>query len=183
VVELIEESGGEKTLYVDASAGGFAPAAQNPYIYLELAGSTKVSLTDPAALGDTTWDIALKRDVLRSNSADSGAGSGGVAVVDDKAFDAVTAADATSATFATDDFMDEQCNAQTDRTGKPITAFSGWYDYEPTTMHVSPKNVVYIVKGANGTALYKLQVLSYYAAADGGTGAASAFYSVRVAAL
>jgi hypothetical protein len=183
VIEILDEQSGDKTLYVDASAGGFTQAAQNPYIYLDLAGVAKVSVTDPASLTASTWDLALKRDVIRTNSADSGTGSGGAARITGKSFDAVTAADATGATFDTDDFMDDECNALTDQTGKPLTAFTEWYDYDPSTMHLTPKDIVFVVKAANGTALYKLQILNYYAAADGGTGAASAFYSIRVAPL
>lgn len=182
VVELIDEQGGDKTLYIDASAGGFAQAAQNPYIYLDLAGA-KVSVTDPASLTANSWDLALKRDVIRTNSADSGPGSGGAARIMGKSFDSVTAADATAATFDTDDFMDDECNALTDQTGKPLTAFTEWYDYDPSSMHLTPKSIVFVVKAANGTSLYKLQISNYYAAADGGTGAASAFYSIQLAPL
>jgi hypothetical protein len=51
-------------------------------------------------------------------------------------------------------------------------------------MAVSPKpSTTYIVRGANGTSLYKLAIESYYALADGGTGMSGAHYLVKLAAL
>lgn len=180
-VEILEDIPSSKLLYANASAGGFNLAATNPYIYLKLSDTTKVDVTDPAALTDETWDLALKRDVIRTNSADSGPGAGGAARISGKTFDQVTLSDVS--TFDVDEFLDDQCNAIVDPTGKPQTAFTDWYNYDDATMYVTPKPLVWVVKAADGATSYKLEILDYYALQDGGTGTAGAFYKIRVAPL
>lgn len=180
-VDILEQLPSSTVILVNASAGGFNQAAANPYIYLKLSDTTKVSVTDPAAFDSSDWDMALKRDVIRTNSGDSGPGQGGAVRVSGKTFDQVTISDAGS--FDHDDFLDDQCNATTDATGKPLTAFSDWYDYNEATMYVTPKALIWVVQSANGTSFYKLEILDYYALADGGTGTAGAYYRIRVAAL
>jgi hypothetical protein len=180
-VEILEQLPSSTVILVNASAGGFNQAAANPYVYLKLSDTTKLDITDPAAFESSEWDVALKRDVIRTNSADSGPGQGGAFRVSGKTFDQVTIGDAGSLDH--DDFLDDACNAQVDATGKPLTAFSDWYDYNEATMYVSPKLLVWIVQAANGSSFYKLVILDYYALADGGTGTAGAYYRIRVAAL
>lgn len=180
-VEVLEALPSSTVILVNASAGGFNQAAANPYVYVKLSDTSRVDVTDPAAFDSSDWDIALKRDVIRSNSADSGPGQGGAARISGKTFDQVTLTDAS--TFELDEFLDDQCNAATDATGKPITAFTDWYNYDETTMYVTPKSLIWVVKAANGQSFYKLEILDYYALADGGTGTAGAFYRIRVAAL
>ncbi len=180
-LSILDQAGGVTTIYVNASAGGFAQAATNPYVYLQLSDTSKVDISDTDALTSTGWDMALKRDVIRTNSGDSGTGSGGAARVSGKAFDAVTAADAAS--FDLDEFLDDQCNSIVDATGKPQTAFTDWYNYDEPTMYVSPKALVWVVRAADGATLYKLEILDYYALQDGGTGTLGAFYKIRVAPL
>jgi hypothetical protein len=180
-VDILEQLPSSTVILVNASAGGFNQAAANPYVYLKLSDTTKLDITDPAAFESSEWDIALKRDVIRSNSGDSGPGQGGAFRVSGKTFDQVTSSDAGS--FDKDDFLDDACNAVVDATGKPLTAFSDWYDYNEATMYVTPKALVWIVQASNGSSFYKLEVLDYYALADGGTGTAGAYYRIRVAAL
>lgn len=180
-VEVLEDLPSSTVILVNASAGGFAQAAANPYVYVKLSDTSRVDLADPAAFDSSEWDLALKRDVIRSNSADSGPGQGGAARISGKTFDTVTLADATS--FQVDEFLDDQCNAATDATGKPITAFTDWYNYDESSMYVTPKALIWVVKAANGTSFYKLEILDYYALADGGTGTAGAFYRIRIATL
>jgi hypothetical protein len=175
------------TLRVDASAGGFMAAATNPYIYLNLASKLRVELSDPEADGSLAWDLALKRDNLRSNGGDSGPGAAQVATLEGADFDATTAAAADSADFGVDRFIDSaSCEPVTDGVGKPLTRFDGWYDYDGAAMTLSPANRVYLVRAATGTTLYKLQITGYYVDLPdglGGTLKKSAVYSLRYAAL
>jgi hypothetical protein len=107
----------------------------------------------------------------------------GGAVLIDKDFDEVTAADAPSATFATEQFFDADCNAQTDPTGAPLTTFATWYDYDPSTHVLSPHEGTWLVRGADGT-LYKLAIETYYANPDGSEGTGDGgTYAVDVAPL
>jgi hypothetical protein len=175
------------TLVVDASAGGYMAAAQKPAIYLSLASKLRVDVTDLQADTSTAWDVALKRDTLRANGGDSGPGQAQVAVLDAVDFDSVTVADAANADFAADDFIDDAtCEAQTDQIGKPVTRFSGWYEYAEMTMVLTPADKVFLLRGADGTSLYKLQITGYYVDVSdgmGGTAKKSAVYSLRYQAL
>ena len=166
---------------IDATAGGFAAAKDNPWVYVRLSDAVQVAVTDPEADGSLEWDLALKRDVIRTNGGDSGPGSAGAARTTN-AFAGVTSADVTGATFAVDDFLDAQCEALTDPTGKPLTAMADWYDYDSGAMTLSPKPLTFIVRAADGQTHYKLEIVDYYLTPEAGP-KLSANYTIRVAAL
>ena len=180
-VKTISTSGSTLTLYVDASAGGIDAEAQNPWIYLSLKTGTAVAVDDTASLSSTAWDLGIKRPILRTNGGDGGPGMGG-AVLNDKAFDALTAADAASSTIAVEHWFDAQCDLQTDQTGAIATTFENWYDYDLDTNTLTPFPGTWIVKGGDG-ALYKLAILDYYANPDGTSGTTSGRYKLEVAPL
>lgn len=188
LVEVTSDSGASViTLRVDASAGGYMAAASNPYIYVNLATRARVDVTDVQADSSTAWDLALKRDNLRANSGDSGPGDARVAVLEGVDFDAVTSADAATADFQQDHFIDaETCEPIVDDIGKPLTTFGNWYDYDADTMGLTPGDKVYLVRAANGTTLYKLAITGYYLDVSdgmGGTAKKSAVYSLKYRAL
>lgn len=175
------------TLQVDASAGGYMAAANNPYIYVKLAGKSRVDVTDLAADTSLDWDIALKRDNLRSNSGDSGPGAAEVAILEGADFATVTSAAVGTAAFSEDSFIDGvTCEPTTDAIGKPLTRFDGWYAYDGATMKLTPANRVYLVRDAHADIVYKLQITGYYVDVSngmGGTVSKSAVYTLRYAAL
>ena len=119
----------------------------------------------------------------RSRGERAGAGDAGAAFLSGAQFEAVALADAEAATLVTELWFDDQCNHETDQSGALITSMSAWYDYDGGTMTVSPKDGVFVVRGADGSSLYKLQILDYYANPDGTSGEVSGRYVVRVAAL
>jgi len=165
-VKVISEADGAKTVYVDATAGGFNNAVKNPRIYIDLTEMKRVDKTDTAAPESTDWDLSLKRVVLFTNGGDAAIGVGGAAIVS-KAFASVTAADADAATIKTEKFFDDECKAQVDRTGAVLTTFSDWYDYDDATRIPTPKaNTTFIVKGAKGKR-WKVAIKAYDANADG----------------
>jgi hypothetical protein len=188
---LIEDISGQaatsSTLRVDASAGGYMAAANNPYIYVKLAGKSRVDVTDFAADTSLDWDIALKRDNLRSNAGDSGSGAAEVAILEGVDFATVTSAAVSTANFGSDAFVNAAtCEPITDAIGKPLTRFDGWYAYDGATMKLTPANRVYLVRDAHGATVYKLQIVGYYADVldgMGGTVSKSAVYTLRYAAL
>lgn len=181
VVTVLSDTAGVKTLYVDASAGGTQNASKNPRLYLSLATAARVDVTDKTAEASTSWDLALKRPILFSNSGDAGSGQGGAKLVD-KAFDSVTSADAPS-TFDKELFLDPAtCEPYVDATGAVKTSMTTWYDYDQATMHLTPHAGTWIIKGGDGT-LYKLALLSYYANPDGQEGTTSARYTLKYAPL
>jgi hypothetical protein len=181
-VTVLSDANGVKTIYVDASAGGTQLAQNNPRIYLRLDTASRVDVTDIAAEASTAWDLSLKRAVLFTNDGDAGPGSGGAVLLDGKAFDSVTSADAQGATFATETFFDAQCNPQTDPTGEVLTTLSRRYDYNQQQHTLSPHPGTYLVKSAAGK-VYKLAIESYYATPDGGTSSEGGFYILKIAAL
>ena len=108
-VTVLATQGATSTLYVDASAGGSMAQKDNPWIYVSLAGSAKVDVTDETASTSTEWDVAIKRAVLRSNSGDGGPGNGGAAFLEGMTFAEVTAADAQGASLSPEDWLDAAC--------------------------------------------------------------------------
>lgn len=180
-VSVVSETGGVKTLYVDASAGGSNNAIKNPRIYVDLEAGAKVDVTDTTAPASTAWDLALKRDKIFTNSGDAGAGEGGAAQIA-KTFSAVNAAEAGAETLSTEKFFDSDCNPQLDMTQTVSTTFSDWYDYDQVTHIPTPKDVTYVVRGGTGKK-YKVAITAYDGLADGGAGQATGFYLLKVTAL
>lgn len=181
-VAIVSESGGVRTLYIDASAGGPNVAEMNPRVYVDLSTAKRVDISDVQARTSTAWDLALRRYVMFTNGGTGGPGMGGSLVVG-KAFDQVTAADAAGKTFAVEAFVDQDCNQNMDPLGGILTTMSDWYDYNQQTNTVTPKkNFTYIIRGASGK-LFKLAILQFYGLPDGGTGSSGGHFIVQVGAL
>jgi hypothetical protein len=163
-VATLELGAGVKQTTVDASAGGMNGASKNPYVYLSLKTGGRIDLDDFAARESLAWDLALRRTKIRVNGGDSGAGQGAVAILSGKSLDQVTAVPASS-TFATDDFLDEQCNILRDPINNILTAFDGptglWYEYDVGTSKVKPLLAAHVVRLADG-GYVKLAIDSYY---------------------
>ena len=180
-VTILSTASGVRTVYVDASAGGFGNDTTNPRAYVNLETATRVDVTDTQASTSTAWDLAIKRPILFTNDGDGGPGKGGTLIVG-KAFDQVTAADATGA-FATESFVDASCNAKTDPTGAILTTFSNWYNYDQATNALTPvPDMTFVIRGGTGK-LYKLAIVTYYAEPDGGTGTLGGYYVLNIGAL
>jgi hypothetical protein len=62
------------------------------------------------------------------------------------------------------------------------TTFHDWYDYNPSTHSISPKDVTYMVRAADRVH-YELHILDYYAAPDGGSWSANGRYKIEMAPL
>lgn len=158
---------------IDATAGGLAGAADNPYIYVDLKTGTKVAVDDIGAYGDMTWDIAIKRASLRSNGGDSGPGGRTVAVVAVDSLDLVTSVPASG--YASDDFATDDCTYVSIPGGEPASAFGEWYDYDENTHVVTPHAEVYVIARPDGTHT-AFQVVDYYG--DPAMPTRGAFYAV-----
>ncbi|MEZ4403130.1 MAG: HmuY family protein [Kofleriaceae bacterium] len=162
---------------VDATAGGTAAAADNPYLYLDLVAGTKLDLTDTAALSSTAWHVALKRAGIKLNGGDSGPGQVAAASVT-----AATLAEVTTAPagLAVDDWADADCNLIAGPTGEPATVMSTWYDYDATTHVLTPKGEVWVIRVAPDV-YRKLRIETYYG--DAGNPMRGAYYRVEWAPL
>lgn len=145
---------------VDASAGGAAGQAEQPFVYLDLEGeegAAKLELDDSAALESADWDIALKRFVIRANSGDSGPADAEVASVtaQDLTFDDEVPSDR----LADEDWSDADCQLVRDSTGGPRTRFSNWYRVLQGRFEVQP--VVHLVRLGDGR-YAEIDVVTYY---------------------
>jgi hypothetical protein len=145
---------------IDATAGGLAGAADNPYVYVDLAGAVKVDVDDTASYTSGNWDLAFKRASIRVDSGDSGSGQVTVATVAAASLAEVTAAPP-DADFHADDWSSDDCVIAMTRSGEPLTAFGEWFDYDDATHVLTPKANVYVVKAHDGL-LYKLRIQTYY---------------------
>lgn len=173
----VTTTGGVTSGTIDATAGGTAAAADNPYVYLDLMAGTKVDLTDTASLTSTAWHVAFKRAGIKLNGGDSGPGQVAAAVVN-----AATLAEVTAAPGALelDDWADPACALIAGPTGEPATVMSTWYDYDAQTHVLTPKAQVWIIRIAPGV-LRKLRIETYYG--DTANPMRGAFYRVEWAAL
>ncbi len=180
-VTVLSDTGGVKKLYIDASGGGTANAIKNPRIYVDLEAGARVEVTDTTATMSTAWDLALKRDKIFTNGGDAGPGMG-AAMILDKTFSAVNAAEANGTALVPEKFFDADCNPQVDQTQTVSTTFSDWYDYDQVTHIPTPKDVTYVVAGGTGKK-YKVAITAYDGLPDGGMGMATAFYLLEVTAL
>ena len=153
-------SSSEGVLSVDASAGGMSAAAGNPYVYIDLDQATKVEVTDPAALNDKVWDLAIKRVVLRVNGGDSGSGGVTLATRSAKKLSDVTMVPDMQF-FRADQFIDEEnCEVIRGPINNPQTAVGKWYSYNTNTHMVEPSDTVYVVETTEG-AHVKFKINSY----------------------
>lgn len=159
---------------IDATAGGIAGAAENPYLYIDLKTGTKIALNDLDALDSSAWDISLKRASLRVNSGDSGTGDRKLAVVAGASLEDITAAP--SSGYAIDDFTSAECTLVSLPAGEPRSAFGEWYNYNETTHEVSPKSELYVVARPDGSHT-ALRIIAYYG--DPQNPMRGAFYQVE----
>lgn len=159
------EVGSESTVgQVDASA-------EDAWAYLDLTNAQQLAPSDPAndAAG---WDIAMSRSDIKMNGGASGIG---VVALDDHQgadWNAIVAADA-AATWHVDEsealaFVNYPPPENTgDGACGGINGDFGWYYYSgfcndgDGMHHISPRDVVYILRGRDGNN-WKLRMLSYY---------------------
>jgi hypothetical protein len=176
----VTTTGGVTSGTIDATAGGTAASADNPYIYLDLVNGTRVDITDVGSRTSTAWHLALKRASIKVNSGDSGPGAVAVAAVPAATLGEVTAV---PATLATDDWATDDCMLVAGATGEPLTAMGDWYDYDATTHQLTPKTEVWVIKLGNdaGAPVRKLRITTYYG--DAAMPMRGAYYGVEWAAL
>lgn len=170
-VTEVSDDGGVKTVAVSATAGGLMNALNEAFVYVDLDTATLVSVDDIDALGDTTWDLAFKRVVIRSNGGSSGIGKVAVAKLSGTTFDQVQSTPS-DATFVTEENVDETCTLTLDPINTPYTVFNqlntdnasgseSWYAYGGPG-GVSPlEEVVYLVRNAEDTVTFKLEIVSW----------------------
>jgi hypothetical protein len=170
---------------VDATAGGSSQASQHPWVYVKFSadGAERVDIDDETALEDMTWDLALRRFILRLNSGDSGPSCVGAAESDDDYADIDSVPDGTE--FALEDFYDDECTLQEDASGlpgSPAVALGDWWTYNDQCVATTLKP--FLVQQADGSVI-ALVVEAYYESgqdtcnADGTAGSNSGIIQLR----
>jgi hypothetical protein len=129
----------ERTITVDArSAEG--------WIRLDLSTGGEVPASDPAA-----WDLAVRRFQIVVNGGPGFRGDAGVAVIHGIPFDSLL--EAPAAGYAA---------SQVSRGGDTATAaFEDWYDYSFLSHLLTPGDLVFALRTADGR-YAKLEILDYY---------------------
>lgn len=150
---------GPNTIHVDATAGGFVNAADNPFLYISFASGSpkKVSITDLDAFSSTEWDIAFKRIVIRANGGDSG--PAGIEVASSSSI-VGGAVSPDKEAYRVDDFATEDCELQQGPIGEPVTAFGAWYQYDQEKNRVETDDRVFFLKRQDRT--IRIEFDSYY---------------------
>jgi HmuY protein len=148
-VTVVENADGSSTVRVNATD-------LEAWVYLDLSELAQMEPADPATSAD--WDLALQRFHYALDGGVSGAGQGALIVVDGAELADVSAAPAEEwVTDLPDDAVDEDVLPEY----AFETAEEGWYDYDPASHRLSPKQRVYVVRGGAG-ALFALRIDTYY---------------------
>ncbi len=135
----------EDTGTIDASEG---------WTYLRI-GDGVVTTTAEAL----DWDVAISRTILATNGGTSGAGLGGAAWAEASArFDDID--EVSTFGFVGDEELPVP-GPPGSGTISQNAVLGEWYDYDPATHAVSPKDRVLLVRGADGERYGKLQILDY----------------------
>lgn len=133
---------------------GLAVDASSDWTYLKIGAGIVTTSADAL-----DWDIGISRTIFATNGGTSGPGAGGATWADEGAdFGALDSV----STFG---FV---ADAELPIPGPPGSGtisqnaiLGEWYDYDPVTHAVSPKDRVLLVRGADGTSYGKLHILHY----------------------
>lgn len=171
---------------VDATAGGYQQASQNPWVYVRFAadGASRVDIDDETALEDMSWHLSLRRFIVRINSGDSGPSCVGAAALLGYAYaDVAEVPDGVS--YRPDEYYTDDCTLINDSSGlegSPQAAMGAWWEYPGC---VATTGTPFLIQLDDGSVL-KLVVESYYADdgqaecnENGMTSAESAIYTLR----
>ncbi|MDG1479879.1 MAG: HmuY family protein [Myxococcota bacterium] len=156
-------SGSDFLTDIDATAGGYSNATQNPWVYLRFTddGAEKVELDDEAALESMDWDLAARRFIIRLNGGSSGPSCVGAATILESSYDALTAIPE-GLSYGTDDYYTPDCTLINDSSGlpdSPQVVLGSWWTYPGC---VATSGYPHLIQTADGRVL-KMVVEAYYA--------------------
>jgi len=113
------------------------------------------------------WDLRFKRFVIGTNSGTSGSEKGAACDTGLTDFAVISVANKaacnTESNFKIDSIQSQDGAGFGNVNDSANTALFNWYNYNNTTL--TAKANVYIVRGSNGSSLFKLQMLDYYSSA------------------
>ncbi len=125
-------------------------SSETDWTYLDLGNAEIVTPANPD--DSTEWDLAFRRYKVKINGGVSGTAD--MAVVPYFETEYNTPLDPPTEGWVTDE-------ADADADGDPEYALDTWFDYDSSTHEVTPADVIYVVRDAQGD-LAKLQFLAYY---------------------
>ncbi len=136
---------------VDATAGGYSQANNNPWVYVRFDddGAHRVDIDDEEALYSMEWHVAARRYVIRLNGGTSGPSCVGADPQHGTSYDELTAIP-DGVEYAEDEFYDDECTIINDNSGlenSPSTALSDWWEYPGC---VATTDVPFLVRLENG---------------------------------
>jgi hypothetical protein len=162
--EVSSTSDGDDSLtLVDASAGGYDNASNNPWVYIrfETDGTvSRVDIDDATALDDMSWHLALRRYIVRVNSGDSGPSCVGAAAMRGFTYDDLTEIPE-GISYRVDDYYTDDCTLINDSSGlpgSPQVAMGAWWEYSGC---VAMTGIPFLLELDDGSVV-KLVVESYY---------------------
>ncbi len=170
---------------IDASAGGYSEAVNNPWVYIKFTddGAEKVEIDDETALESLDWDMSLRRFLVRLNGGSSGPSCVGAASFLEQEYDDLTSVPE-ALEFAMDDYYTDDCTIINDSSGlpgSPQMVLGPWWEYPgcvATTGHP------HLIQLANGR-IVKVVFEQYYGEgqdtcnANGTPGEDSGFFTLR----
>ena len=170
---------------IDATAGGYNNATQNPWVYLKFTedGAEKVEIDDETALESMDWDLAARRFILRLNGGSSGPSCVGAATFMESSYDELTEIP-DGLSYGVDDYYTSDCTLINDSSGlpdNPQVVLGAWWEYPGC---VATTGYPHLIQTADGRVL-KLVVEAYYGSgqedcnATGAAGDDSANLQVR----
>ncbi|MFT4977205.1 MAG: hypothetical protein ACI8S6_003110 [Myxococcota bacterium] len=170
---------------IDASAGGYNAAADNPWVYIRFTedGAERVDIDDETALESMDWDLSMRRFILRLNGGSSGPSCVGAASFLESTYDELTEVPE-GISYVLDAYYTSDCTIINDSSGlpdNPQVALSPWWSYSSCLVTTGVPQLIQLADGH----VLKMVVESYYGSgqedcnATGASGDDSAFYTLR----
>ena len=123
---------------IDATAGGYMNAADNPWIYVRFTenGAEKVEINDNESLESMDWHLAAHRFKIRLNSGSGGPSCVQAAVLLEGDYDLINEVP-DNLTFYKDNFYTADCSLVSDSygMGSPQVFMSNWWSYSGLRCH------------------------------------------------
>ena len=145
---------------VDATAGGYNNATQNPWVYLKFTdtGAEKVEIDDETALESMDWDVAARRFIVRLNGGSSGPSCVGAATFFESTYDDLTEIP-DGLSYGVDDYYTSDCTIINDSSGlpdSPQVVLGGWWSYSSC---VATTDNPHLIQTADGRVLKLLSLI------------------------
>ena len=148
---------------LDATAGGYNSATQNPWVYVKFTdeGAEKVEIDDETALESMDWDLAARRYIVRLNGGSSGPSCVGAVSFLESSYDELTEIPE-GISYAPDAYYSSDCTIINDSSGlpnSPSVVLGAWWEYPDC---VATTGHPHLIQTADGRVL-KLVIEQYYA--------------------